>query len=121
MSGPGPSGSGVEPVELRAPQGARVLEIEWSDGVTTRHPHAVLRGFCPCAHCQGHQGPILWAGDFEGQALEIGSLEEVGSYAIRIAWGDGHSTGIYTWRHLRELGALEGEPIDRVRRARFGR
>jgi DUF971 family protein len=115
------SGADATPVELRAPRGARVLEIEWSDGASTRHPHAVLRGFCPCAHCQGHQGPIVWAGDHEGDALEIASVEEVGNYALRIGWGDGHSTGIYTWRHLRELGALGEKPIDDARRARFGR
>ncbi|MDQ3031312.1 MAG: DUF971 domain-containing protein [Myxococcota bacterium] len=115
------SESVFEPVELRAPSGARVMEIEWSDGVTTRHPHALLRGFCPCAHCQGHQGPIEWAGDLEGSALEIGAIEEVGNYAVRIAWGDGHSTGIYTWQHLRALGAIGDLPIDEARRSRFGR
>ncbi|UJR78810.1 gamma-butyrobetaine hydroxylase-like domain-containing protein [Sandaracinus amylolyticus] len=111
----------VVPVEMRAPEGARVMEIDWSDGTTTRHPHVVLRGFCPCAHCQGHQGPIQWAGDFEGASLDITSLEEVGSYAVRIAWGDGHATGIYTWRHLRALGPLGEGSLDDARAARFGR
>ena len=27
----------------------------------------------------------------------------VGSYAMQLQWGDGHSTGIYTWEHLRSL------------------
>lgn len=111
----------VVPVELRAPEGARVMEIEWSDGTTTRHPHALLRGFCPCAHCQGHQGPIQWAGDFEGASLEMTSVEEVGSYAVRIAWGDGHATGIYTWAHLRQLGPLAERSLDEARAAHFGR
>jgi DUF971 family protein len=110
-----------EPIEVRAPQDARVMEIEWSDGVTTFHPHVILRGFCPCAHCQGHQGPILWAGDAEGKAVEIQSLEQIGNYAMRIAWADGHSTGIYTWIHLRTLGALAERSIEDVRRARMGR
>lgn len=113
--------SGAEPVEVRAPAGARVMEIAWSDGATTRHHHAVLRGFCPCAHCQGHQGPIVWAGDFEDPALELASIEEVGSYALRLGWGDGHSTGIYTWRHLRALGALSDRPLEDAKTARFGR
>lgn len=115
------SGEDVGPVELRAPEGARVMEIVWSDGATSRHPHAILRGFCPCAHCQGHQGPIRWAGDFEGRSLEIASIEEVGSYAVRIGWADGHATGIYTWAHLRLLGPLADVPLDDARAARFGR
>ena len=28
----------------------------------------------------------------------------VGNYAIRLHFDDGHSTGIYTWDYLRELG-----------------
>ena len=30
------------------------------------------------------------------------AIEPVGAYAIRIRWSDGHATGIYTWRMLRE-------------------
>ena len=31
-------------------------------------------------------------------------LETVGRYALQIDWSDGHSTGIYPFRRLRELG-----------------
>src|SRR5438093_12047382 len=31
------------------------------------------------------------------------SIDPVGRYAIRFHWSDGHSTGIYTFEHLREL------------------
>ena len=29
------------------------------------------------------------------------AVEPVGTYAIRISWSDGHSSGIYSWDHLR--------------------
>lgn len=90
------------PVELRAPAGARTLEIDWADGHTGIYPHAILRGFCPCAHCQGHSGAIEFV---EGGDLEIRDIEEVGSYAVRLTWGDGHGTGIYSFRFLRALCA----------------
>jgi DUF971 family protein len=110
-------------IELRAPRGARVMEIDWSDGATSRFPHLVLRAFCPCAHCQGHQGPIAWhevpSGD--ERALEILAIEEVGSYALRFSWGDGHSTGIYTFRYLRQLATISERPIEEVRGLTFGR
>lgn len=112
------------PEEVRAPRGARLLEILWSDGSETRHPHRVLRGLCPCAHCQGHQGPIVWveATDTLGDAgLELVSLEEVGSYGLRLDWGDGHTTGIYAFRYLRQLGALADADDAALRAARFGR
>ena len=31
-------------------------------------------------------------------------ISSVGTYAINIAWNDGHSTGFYTFEHLRTLG-----------------
>jgi len=33
---------------------------------------------------------------------------QVGSYAISIDWSDGHDTGIYTFRYLRELCQCAG-------------
>lgn len=90
----------AEPVELRAPRGARVMEIDWADGHRGTYPHEVLRGYCPCAHCQGHEGPIRYV---DGGDLELVNLEQVGNYAVRLVWGDGHQTGIYSYRFLREL------------------
>ena len=107
------------PVELRAPEGARLMEIEWSDGVTSSYRHAVLRGFCPCAHCQGHHGPVAFV---EGVGSpELRDIEEVGNYAVRLTWADGHGTGIYTFRFLRELAAVADVPLERLREHRFGR
>ena len=31
------------------------------------------------------------------------AVEPVGNYAIRIAWNDGHSSGIYSYEHLRKI------------------
>ena len=88
------------PIEIRAPRGARTLEIDFADGHRGIYPHEILRGYCPCAVCQGHQGPIRFV---EGGNLELEDLEEVGNYALRLVWGDGHATGIYSHRFLREL------------------
>jgi len=116
--------SAPEPLEVRAPKGARVLELDWSDGVTTRLPHRALRGFCPCAVCQGHQGPIEWTAATDGlddDALELTDIAEVGQYALSLTWADGHATGIYSFRYLRELGRLEDLDDDALRAERFGR
>ena len=93
----------LEPVEVRAPRGARMVEIEWDDGHVSHLPHAVLRGFCPCAGCQGHHGPVRW---HEPPNLELNELVEEGRYALRLVWGDGHGSGIYSFDFLRELGGL---------------
>lgn len=99
------------PTELRAPRGARVMEIDWADGFRGRIPHRVLRGFCPCAHCQGHEGPIRFVA---GGSLELSDIQEVGQYAVSLTWADGHATGIYSFPLLRRLCELEGDPEGRT-------
>ena len=89
-----------QPTEIRAPRGARVMEIDWADGLRGRITHEVLRGFCPCAECQGHEGPMRFV---TGGSLELDGIEEVGRYAVSLRWADGHGTGIYSFRHLRTL------------------
>ncbi len=111
----------VSPVELRAPRGAKSLEIDWADGITHTYRHALLRGFCPCAYCQGHQGPVGWTAAATDEDLELLELEEVGNYALRLVFADGHSTGIYTFSHLRQLGDLSSRPLEEIKAHRFTR
>ena len=103
-------------VRVRSPRGARTTEIDWADGHKGVYPHDVLRGFCPCAGCQGHSGEINFK-PAEGTALELDEIEKVGSYALRLKWFDGHSSGIYSFRYLRGLcrcaecsASREGQP-----------
>lgn len=95
-----------EPTELRAPRGASSLTIAWSNGAEVSYRHALLRGMCPCAHCQGHQGPVRWTDGVTDEDLPLIDVEEVGNYAVRLVWGDGHGTGIYTFRFLRGLAPV---------------
>ncbi len=88
------------PTGVKAPHGARVMEITWADGHTSRLSHEMLRGYCPCAHCQGHGGVIKFVA---GGDLTIREIEQVGNYALKFAWGDRHDSGIYTFRYLRSL------------------
>ena len=94
------------PVSVKAPHGAQALSIAWADGQTSSYPHEILRGFCPCATCQGHSGPIRFV---SGGSLDLREIEQVGNYAFGLTWADGHSTGIYSFRFLRTLGDLIAE------------
>ncbi|HZU83787.1 MAG TPA: DUF971 domain-containing protein [Polyangiaceae bacterium] len=91
-----------KPVAVRSPRGARVTEIDWADGHKGVYPHAVLRGYCPCAGCQGHSGEVrlLETSDAE---QELEDIRPVGSYALSLKWFDGHQSGIYSYRFLRSL------------------
>lgn len=101
------------PTAVRAPIGAANFEIDWADGVTGRISNETLRAYCPCAGCQGHTGTIRFV---PGGNSVIDAIEEVGSYALSVTWGDGHASGIYTFRYLRRLGELAAD--DAFTRAR---
>lgn len=40
------------------------------------------------------------------EELALKSVSAVGNYAISLAWGDGHDSGIYSYRLLRTLGEV---------------
>jgi DUF971 family protein len=91
------------PTEIKLHQKSRVMEIAFSDGRSFRLPYELLRVYSPSAEVRGH-GPgqeVLQTGK---HAVEIRTLEPVGSYAVQPAFSDGHSTGIFSWDYLYELG-----------------
>ena len=92
----------LKPVAIRSPRGARSTAIDWADGHKGVYPHEVLRGYCPCAGCQGHSGEIRFIASRDDQQ-EIEDFETVGGYALAIKWFDGHNTGIYSFPFLRRL------------------
>src|SRR5215510_11253079 len=91
------------PTEIKLHQKSRVMEIAFSDGRSFRLPYEFLRVHSPSAEVRGH-GPgqeVLQVGK---RAVDIQTLDPVGSYAVQPMFSDGHSTGIYSWEYLYELG-----------------
>lgn len=87
------------PLEVRRLPESRLVRIEWSDAHVSEYPFAYLRGWCPCAECQGHGGERRFVhGD-----SDLLRIIAVGRYALTPVWGDGHETGIYSYAYLREL------------------
>lgn len=81
----------------------RVLIVNFKDGSTVELPWGLLRDACPCAECRELHGPrdplkLVVAPD-----KNLIGFNYAGNYAVQLAWGDGHSFGIYTWSYLREL------------------
>src|SRR5262249_50809259 len=95
-----------KPVRVRAPRGARTFEVHWADGYVGKIPHAILRGYCPCASCQGHSGKIRFV---EGGDLELEAITPVGNYALGLTWGDRHDSGIYSFKYLRSLSEMAAD------------
>jgi DUF971 family protein len=91
------------PTEIKLHQKSLVMEIAFGDGRGFHLSYEYLRVYSPSAEVRGH-GPgqeVLQTGKRE---VEIRALEPVGSYAVQPVFSDGHSTGIYSWEYLYELG-----------------
>ena len=81
------------------------LKITWDDGHESPYTLELLRDICPCAGCSGERVLLR-----EYQApppnrtaqgrYKLTGIQPIGSYAVQLAWSDGHNTGIYTWEHL---------------------
>ncbi len=90
----------------------RVMTILWDDEHEGRHIFERLRDACPCAGCRGETvllreySPAPADRSTPGRYVLTG-IQQIGSYAIQLSWGDGHATGIYTWKRLRDLCECE--------------
>jgi prepilin-type processing-associated H-X9-DG protein len=92
------------------------VDITWADGHVSHYEFAYLREECPCATCNDERGkkeafaataapggssfPALpmFKAKARAQAATV-----VGNYAVQISFTDGHSTGIYSYAHLRSI------------------
>ena len=87
------------------------IQIDWRDGHHSEYSLEYLRDECPCATCTGAHGTTPEKSIIQTQdpfkmyqpKLKMNSVEPVGHYAVRIYWSDGHSTGIYSFEHLRKI------------------
>lgn len=95
--------------EVRRFPGERRLSITWSDGSVSGFEYDLLRGYCPCAVCQGHTAREV---RFHPPAapVEVTSIQPVGNYGLSIVFSDGHGTGIYRFDFLRDLAAGGTDP-----------
>jgi len=100
--------SGQWPTELRLKDQGRVLQVRYESGATFDLTAEYLRVTSPSAEVQGHseEERVTVAGK---RNCSIIGIEEVGTYAVRLTFDDLHSTGIYTWDYLYELGSRHGE------------
>ncbi len=92
------------PESLELTDDDSVLQIKWEDGHLSRLRLDVLRAECPCASCKGHHpSQSLNLKPEQFAEIQITDLAPVGRYAYSISWSDGHNTGIYTLKSLREM------------------
>ena len=95
------------PLEIRVHRGPEGrLEIDFDDGRSFTYPAELLRIESPSAEVQGHT-PSQKVTVPGKRRVGIVRLEPVGNYAVRIVFDDGHSTGIFSWSYLYEVGSTQ--------------
>jgi len=92
------------PTEIKLHQKSRFMEISYSDGQRFELPFEFLRVYSPSAEVRGH-GPGQETLQIGKREVTIVTLDPVGAYAVQPHFSDGHSTGIYSWDYLYELGS----------------
>ncbi|MBI1308495.1 MAG: DUF971 domain-containing protein [Proteobacteria bacterium] len=95
------SPASVPPEELRLAKARDVLQVLWQ-GARAELGAEYLRVESPSAEVKGHgPGDARLVSGKRGVTIE--GLEQVGNYAVKISFNDGHRTGIYTWEYLKTL------------------
>jgi len=96
-------GPAIEPREIKQEDDS-TLSIAWGDNYRCQYRAADLRRACPCAQCVNEwTGERMLKPDSIPDGIKISNLNIVGRYALNFSWSDGHSTGIYSFRYLRDL------------------
>ena len=92
------------PTKLAYKSETKTLSISFDDNSAFELPAEYLRVESPSAEVQGHGAStkVTVAGK---KHVGIKDIQEVGRYAVRIVFDDGHDTGLYAWEYLHQLGA----------------
>lgn len=83
------------------------IAIRWSDGVETYYAAERLRAASPSAETQGERD--IFGNTYGGHGpkrfpgVTVLGWEQVGNYALRFDFSDGHRTGLYTYDLLRRI------------------
>lgn len=101
--------SAPPPTNIRAHRQTGRLALEWQGRPPVEISFVAVRARCPCASCIDEMtgerilDPATIPADIEPTGLSFS-----GNYALKIAWSDGHSTGLYTWDLLAEIAQTAG-------------
>ena len=85
------------------------LAVKWDDGTETFLPLEALRRHCSCSGCMG-EGDIMGhlyknsEKPLTAEAFRLVRIANVGGYALQPVWGDGHSTGLFSYEYLKRVG-----------------
>ncbi len=95
-------------IEFRLNPQKSMLSVTFADGTAASLSAELLRVVSPSAEVQGHSPSErkLVPGKRD---VTIRAIEQVGNYAVRLDFSDGHNTGLYSWLYLYEIARRKDE------------
>jgi len=93
----------IWPTELRLRKDRRNLAVSFDNGESFELPAEYLRVKSPSAEVQGHSPDERKTVPGKKNVMLLEVLP-VSNYAVRLVFDDMHSTGIYSWAYLAEVG-----------------
>jgi ATP-binding protein involved in chromosome partitioning len=80
------------------------ITLTWPEGETVRVANDVLRKSCGCALCidEMTRRPLLDPAAVPAD-IHATKVDTIGNYAVAIDWSDGHNTGFFPYKTIREL------------------
>ncbi len=84
------------------------LAVRWDDGAESYVALEILRRRCPCAGCKGEMDVMgnlykMPAKPLSDAAFRLQGIVRIGTYAVQPVWGDGHTSGIFSFDYLRQI------------------
>jgi len=78
------------------------LNIVWDDNISTQIKLTTLRFLCPCALCSSEREKVgdHYLAIYQADQIKLNKIKDVGNYAIKFEWADGHNTGFYEYEYL---------------------
>lgn len=91
------------PTEIKVQQKSRLMDVSFDNGRHFSFSFEFLRVCSPSAEVRGH-GPGQETLQVGKRDIDITRVEQVGAYAVKPVFSDGHDSGIYSWDYLYLLG-----------------
>ena len=112
------------PLKITLRQASSLIAVEFDDGASFDLPFEYLRVFSPSAEVRGH-GPGQGTLQTGKENVQVTAIEPIGHYAVQLVFDDGHDSGLYSWKHLYDLGTHKAEYwqdyLDRLNAAGYSR
>ena len=111
------------PQNIIVHQQSKVLELAY-ENKTYELPFEFLRVWSPSAEVRGH-GPGQETLQTGKREVLINAVEQIGHYAIKPVFSDGHDSGIFSWDYLYDMCINQEEMwqdyLDRLEQAGVSR